>query len=132
MGDKQAHIKNALTLISGRVGEVLALSSLHETPAWGYDSTETYQNMVLAVSTALPPFELLAVTQEIERTIGRHEKTIDGQYRDRVIDIDILLYDDLILQTPTLTIPHPLMRQRLFVLKPLSEIAPHHASIMLF
>ena len=125
LGDKQTFIKTALTLITERAGAILALSGFYETQPWGYDSTKTYQNVAVAVQTDLEPANLLATTQAIERDIGRRQKTINGEYHDRVIDIDILLYDDLILQTPTLTIPHPLMHQRPFVLQPLSEIAPH-------
>jgi len=81
--------------------------------------------MAIAVETALNPATLLSETQAIEKTVGRRDKTINGVYHDRIIDIDILLYDDLIIQSPTLTIPHPLMHQRTFVLHPLAEIAPH-------
>ena len=125
LGDKQAHIKKALALITERAGTILALSRFYETKSWGYDSTKTYQNIAIAVQTDLEPDTLLSTTQAIERDIGRHDKTFKGEYRDRTIDIDILLYDDLILQTPTLTIPHSLMHLRTFVLQPLTEIAPH-------
>ena len=124
LGDKHKNIEKAVTLISERVGEILALSGFHETEPWGYVSTETYINAAVKVDTGLQPEELLHITQGIEREMGRIEKTTGGEYRDRVIDIDILLYDDLTLQTATLTIPHPLMYQREFVMKPLSEIAP--------
>ncbi len=124
LGDKQKNIKKALTLIAERVGEILALSDFYETHPWGYDSSEIYLNAVAKVETELKPEELLVVTQEIERKTGRREKTVNGEYHDRIIDIDILLYGDLIVHTPKLTIPHPLMHQRIFVLQPLFEIAP--------
>ena len=124
LGDKQANIKKALALISERVGEVLALSGINETSPWGYESQETYLNVVIKVETGLTPEALLEATKDIERLIGRGDKTMNGQYSDRVIDIDILLYDDLILDRPNLTIPHPLMHLRAFVLQPLNEIAP--------
>ncbi len=125
IGDRLAFIRKALTLIAERVGEILTLSNYYESPPWGYDSTASYQNLVLAISTELNPLSLLTATLEIEKKVGRQHKTLNGNYQDREIDIDILLYDDLILQTPALTIPHPLMHQRPFVLKPLAEIAPH-------
>jgi len=125
LGDKQMFIKKALALITERVGVILALSGIYETEPWGYDSPEMYQNVATVIRTDLEPATLLTVIQAIEREIGRNHKTTNGQYHDRVIDIDILLYDDLILQTATLTIPHPLMHRRVFVLQPLSEIAPH-------
>lgn len=125
LGDRRIHIKNALAQINERAGAVLALSNFFETQPWGYLSQEMYLNVAVSVRTNLTPEALLTVTQEIEQQLGRHEKTVNGEYRDRVIDIDILLYDDLILQTPSLTIPHPLIHQRAFVLQPLAEIAPH-------
>jgi 2-amino-4-hydroxy-6-hydroxymethyldihydropteridine diphosphokinase len=124
LGNKQKNIEKAIALIAVRVGEVLALSGLYETSSWGYVSTETYLNAVAKVETGLPPSGLLAVTQVIEWKIGRKDKTVNREYHNRLIDIDILLYDDLALQTPELTIPHPLMLQRRFVMQPLSEIAP--------
>ena len=124
LGDKQANIKQALLYITERVGAMLALSDYYETPSWGYHSQELYQNIVVAVATGLAPEELLAVTQDIERTSGRRHKTIGNEYHDRVIDIDILLYDDRIIDTPTLTIPHPLMHRRAFVMQPMKQIAP--------
>ena len=124
-GDKQTHIRSALSHLSGKVGKILALSDFHQTQPWGYVSQETYLNVAVAIETTLNPATLLAVTQAIEKAIGRRDKTINGVYRDRIIDIDILLYDDLIIQSSNLTIPHPLMHQRTFVLHPLAEIAPH-------
>jgi 2-amino-4-hydroxy-6-hydroxymethyldihydropteridine diphosphokinase len=107
-----------------RVGDILALSDFYETSSWGYDSTEMYLNTAVKLETELKPEELLAVTQEIEREIGRRGKTVNGKYQDRIIDIDVLLYDDLMMRTPKLTIPHPLLHRRIFVLQPLFEIAP--------
>ena len=123
-GDKLENIKKTIVLISERVGVVLALSGFYETQPWGYDSTEIYVNAAVWIDTKLNPEELLLVTQDIEREMGRREKTVGNKYHDRIIDIDILLYDNLVLQTANLTIPHPLMPQRPFVLLPLSEIAP--------
>jgi len=125
LGDRRRNIESALALIAEKVGTIRALSGCHETQPWGYDSKEYFLNMAIEVETELNPEELLTVTQAIERELGRYQKTVNGKYRDREIDIDILLYDDLILQSPALTIPHPLMHQRPFVLQPLAEIAPH-------
>jgi 2-amino-4-hydroxy-6-hydroxymethyldihydropteridine diphosphokinase len=125
LGDRAENIRKALALISERAGEILALSDFYETEPWGYSSPEIYLNMAVGIETKLSPEEVLQTTQEIERKMGRSTKTVDGNYCDRLIDIDILLYDDLIIQTPALIIPHPLMCQREFVLQPLSEIAPN-------
>lgn len=124
LGDREAHLAEATRKIGERVGAVLARSSFYHTKPWGYTSTHDYVNACLEVDTPLSPQDLLLVTQAIEREMGRAHKTVDGQYQDRVIDIDILLYDQLRLLTPTLTIPHPLMAERDFVTKPLSEICP--------
>jgi 2-amino-4-hydroxy-6-hydroxymethyldihydropteridine diphosphokinase len=124
LGDREMNLRKALALIQERVGAVHALSAFYETAPWGYDSPATYVNAVAGVGTRLRPEEVLQATQEIERIAGRTQKTVNGAYCDRVIDIDLLLYEDLILRTPQLTIPHPLMHRRMFVLQPLTEIAP--------
>ena len=127
LGDKGKNIKEALAHIAGKVGDVLALSGFYETQPWGYESTETYLNAVAGIETPLSPEDLLTATRKIEQEMGRTQKTVNGKYHDRLIDIDILLYDDLVIQQPGLTIPHPLMYERDFVLQPLAEIAPDRA-----
>ncbi|WP_455637361.1 2-amino-4-hydroxy-6-hydroxymethyldihydropteridine diphosphokinase [Parabacteroides sp.] len=124
IGNKRRNMITAAALLAERVGDVLALSGFYETEPWGFRSDNTFLNAALQLETALPPLELLAATQAIELEMGRTQKS-DGTYHDRIIDIDILLYDDLVMQTPELTIPHPLMHERLFVMEPLSEIAPN-------
>lgn len=124
LGDKEANLKAAVEEINKRVGEVTSLSAFYITEPWGFVSESSFLNAVCCVSTSLSPFELLTVTQDIERMIGRLKKSVNGIYSDRLIDIDILLYDDLQLTTPELTIPHPLMLERTFVMTPLAEIAP--------
>lgn len=114
----------AAALLAERVGDVLALSGFYETEPWGFQSDNTFLNAALQLETGLPPLELLKATQDIELEMGRTQKS-NGVYHDRIIDIDILLYDDLILQTPELTLPHPLMHERQFVMEPLAEIAPN-------
>ena len=124
LGDRQAHIQQALALIADRAGTVCLVSDYFESPSWGYTSLNEYLNVAVAIETSLQPVELLAVNQEIERTMGRQDKTVNGEYHDRVIDIDILLFGDLIMSTETLTIPHPQLHRRAFVLHPMNEIAP--------
>jgi len=107
LGDKVQNLNDAVMNLSLEVGDVLSLSSFHTSLSWGYDSEN----------------EFLDKTQQIERNMGRTSKlTMD--YEDRLIDIDILLYDNLIINQPTLKIPHYLMVKRNFVLIPLIEIAP--------
>lgn len=124
IGNKRRNMITAAALLAERVGDVLALSGFYETEPWGFQSVHTFLNAALQLETALSPLELLKATQQIELEMGRTEKS-NGVYHDRIIDIDILLYDDLILQTPELTLPHPLMHERRFVMEPLSEIAPN-------
>lgn len=124
LGDKEANLKLAVEEIDKRVGKVTSLSAFYVTEPWGFSSENSFLNAACAVDTSLSPFEVLSMTQEIERDLGRVKKTVNGNYSDRPIDIDILLYDDLQVNTPELTIPHPLMNQREFVMKPLSEILP--------
>jgi 2-amino-4-hydroxy-6-hydroxymethyldihydropteridine diphosphokinase len=128
-GDRQARIDEALRRLDKAVGRPYdALSSVIETPAWGFDGPP-FLNCVVRYRTARRPETLLKICKRIERAMGRRgapEYGADGRriYRDRPIDIDILLYGDLSVDTPELTIPHPLMREREFVMRPLAEIFP--------
>ena len=126
LGDRNAHIEQAIALIHERVGEVVRRSSFIETEPWGFESENKFLNAVILCETELTPRQLLKATQKIERELGRKKKTasshISHLYKDRPIDIDILLYDDLTIDEPDLKIPHPLMEQRDFVMIPLREI----------
>ena len=124
LGNRQQNIICAIESLSRILGNPLAVAPTIETEPWGFQSTNTFLNTAVAYETSLTPTELLAATQEVERTLGRTTKSIGGAYSDRPIDIDILLYDDAIITTQELTIPHPLMHKRLFVLQPLAAIAP--------
>ena len=124
LGDKEANLKLAVEEIRKRVGEVTSLSAFHASEPWGFESENSFLNAVCCVRTELSPVGVLRSTQEIERLLGRLKKSVHGIYSDRIIDIDILLYDDLCMDTPELTIPHPLMWERDFVMIPLREIAP--------
>lgn len=123
LGDKRGHLDHAMGEIERLIGHVIKRSAYIETPPWGFESTHTFYNACVAVSTELSPLELLRVTQQIERAMGRTTKSTGDVYHDRIIDIDILLYDDLSMHTPELVIPHPHLGERLFVLVPLDEIA---------
>ena len=122
LGDRRRNIAEAVRLIGERVGTVRRLSSLIETEPWGFASDNMFVNAAVCVETSLSPRGVLEATQAIEREIGRTEKSVDGRYHDRTIDIDILLYDDIRVDEPDLKIPHPLMREREFVMRPLGEI----------
>lgn len=122
IGNRKWQIKDAVALLGERVGEVVAQSSLLETEPWGFSSPNKFINSCVCCLTRLAPRQVLEATQKIEREMGRVGKSHDGVYHDRIIDIDILLYDDLHIDEPDLKIPHPLMREREFVMKPLREI----------
>ena len=122
MGDRKGNIKLAIKQISELIGPVVRQSALIETAPWGFNSANTFINAAVCSETSLSPREVLQATQNIERALGRTKKSIDGQYHDRPIDIDILLYDDLHVNEPDLVIPHPHMNERQFVMQPLSEI----------
>lgn len=122
LGDRKYEIKRAVELIGERIGTVERVSSLYETEPWGFSSDNMFVNAAVCVSTQLTPRALLEATQAIERDMGRTAKSVNGQYHDRTIDIDILLYDNIKVDEPDLNIPHPLMNERDFVMKPLKEI----------
>ena len=124
LGDKEQNLLSAITEIDRRIGPVRAQSAFLSTEPWGFESEHAFLNAAVCVETELSPNALLRATQQIERDMGRTRKSVDGKYHDRIIDIDILLYDDLHINTPKLTIPHPLMYERDFVLIPLREILP--------
>lgn len=123
LGDKKKNITSATMIIASLLGDVRLLSSLYETEPWGFVSEHLFMNAAIMVETTIDPQKCLEMVKAIEREMGRSYKVKNG-YEDRVIDIDILLYDDLVLSTPNLTIPHPLIPQRDFVLMPMAEIAP--------
>jgi len=123
LGDKAQNLNEAVHALSLEVGSVVGLSSFYHSKPWGFESENEFLNAVVSVETELPPFELLAITKQIEIKLGRSVKSESG-YADRLIDIDILLYDRLIVDQPALIIPHPLMKEREFVLIPLLEVAP--------
>ena len=125
IGNRKENLTRAIGLLSLALGHYTALSSFIETAPWGFDSDNAFLNCTVAFDTELTPHQLLDTTENIERELGRTSKSNGGIYHDRVIDIDILLYGSETVSTERLTIPHPLMHMRDFVLEPLAQIAPH-------
>ncbi|MCE5175364.1 MAG: 2-amino-4-hydroxy-6-hydroxymethyldihydropteridine diphosphokinase [Bacteroidales bacterium] len=123
LGQKEHHLELAISEIEKQIGHIVARSAFYESAPWGFESSSYFLNACVAVETTLNPQECLLAITDIEKRLGRSKKLTKG-YADRVIDVDILFYDQMILQEEGLTIPHPLLHQRLFVLNPLSEIAP--------
>ena len=123
-GDRNALLDAARAACDASLGRVTGCSDYIETAPWGFSSPHPFLNAVLELETELSPIAVLELTQEIERQLGRLTKSSAAGYQDRPIDLDLLLYDDLVLETPRLTLPHPLMHLRNFVLEPLQQLAP--------
>lgn len=122
LGDKEKIFSEARTNLNNLIGEITAQSSVYETEPWGFESADLFWNQVLEIETSLSPEEVLRKTQQTELELGRIRKS--NQYDSRIIDIDILFYEDEIIKLPNLIIPHPRIQERKFVLVPLNEIAP--------
>ena len=124
LGDKEQNLRMSVKKIEEWIGNVVSLSAFYATAPWGFSSENSFLNAAVCVETTLLPLQVLEETQRIERELGRTEKSVNGLYADRLIDIDLLLYDDRVMDAEGLILPHPLMTERRFVMEPLSEIAP--------
>ena len=122
LGDRELNLKETLEKIEKNIGPVLKSSSVYETEPWGFESDNQFLNMVVKADTRLTPSGVLGAILMIEAFLGRTRG--DKQYASRIIDIDILLYEDTVIDEVSLKIPHPLMHERRFVLVPLCEIDP--------
>ena len=120
LGDRRANLSAAITALSEMV-DVVKISSVYETEPVGYEQQPLFLNAVCLVRTDIGPLQLLSLIKGLESDMGREESFPNGP---RVIDIDIIMYGDLVMVDPELTIPHPRMAERAFVLVPLAEIAP--------
>ncbi|GHT01972.1 2-amino-4-hydroxy-6-hydroxymethyldihydropteridine diphosphokinase [Bacteroidia bacterium] len=121
LGNKEQNLSKAIELLNLRAGTVTARSSVHKTEPWGFESVNDFLNMVVRIETSLTPLALLRTAKDIEKKMGRAPKSEAG-YHDRIIDIDIILYGDLVYRSDELTLPHPLYKERPFVFEPLNEI----------
>jgi len=122
LGDKETIFSEAKRLLKEKVGEITAQSDIYETEPWGFESEDMFWNQALEISTSLSPLEVLCETQQSEAELGRIRKS--DRYDSRMIDIDILFFDNQIIKLENLTVPHPRILERKFVLMPLAEIAP--------
>lgn len=128
LGDRDENLRTAVALLGERIGDVTSLSAFYVTEPWGFRSDNAFLNAACRVETTLSALEVLDATQAIERDMGRTLKSAGGAYHDRIIDLDLLLALSpdglpLVLSTPRLVLPHPLLHRRDFVLRPLAEIA---------
>ena len=121
LGDRELLLKNSIIAIENRVGDVVEFSKVYESAPWRAEGQENYLNQILKVKTTLLADEVLSVVLDIEKQLGRirFEK-----WGERLIDIDIIFYNDSIIETPDLCVPHKHLHERMFVLTPLHNIAP--------
>lgn len=123
LGERKENIQQAYHLLQEYLGDILKCSSYYETKPWGFESSKYFVNSCALFSTLHNPFESLKIINDIERQLGRKRSYLAG-YEDRIIDIDIIFYDQEHIHTPELQIPHPLWQVRDFVINPLKEILP--------
>lgn len=121
LGDKAGYLRAGLQKISEKVGRLKKTSGIYETEPWGVDGQDSYYNLVAEVETPLPPLQLMQVIRQIEQDCGRERKE---RWGSRTLDIDLLFFEDYYFTTPELTVPHPRLTERNFVLYPMTEIAP--------
>lgn len=122
LGDRQSLLARAIGLITQQAGTIIAESAVYETQSWGKTDEPDYLNRVIQLRTEIEPEALLDILLEIEQQMGRERRERWGA---RVIDIDILFYDDRVINTLQLQIPHPRLHERRFTLEPLFEIVPY-------
>lgn len=125
LGNRGMHIKVAIEMLKDAFQTTILSSSLYESEPWGFETDDWFLNCCVSLKTTIPPKEILEKTQEIERQIGRTSKSLLGVYESRVIDIDLIYYGNRVLETKELTLPHPLLYERSFVLVPLAELHPN-------
>lgn len=125
IGNRESSINEALEQINQSVGEITSFSGIYETEAWGVTNQQPYLNMCIGMKTEYRSHELLKTLMHIEKNLGR-ERNMYHTYEPRTIDIDILFYNNEIIHQNDLTVPHPRLHLRKFVLVPLNEIAPNH------
>ncbi len=122
LGDREAYLNKGLELISKFIGRIESFSGIYETEPWGFHSENNFLNMVIKIHTDLKPAVLMKKLLSLEEQLGRIRDT--REYKSRTIDIDILLYSNLVINKSDLIVPHPLMQDRKFVLVPFCDIAP--------
>ena len=121
LGNKKNNLKNAIKALSLELGEPVKVSSVYQSEPWGFKSPNSFLNLVVSYNTLLNGAQVLSICLDIEKQLGRKRKESLG-YESRIIDIDILLFGNLVVAENNLKIPHPLLKERLFVLEPLLEI----------
>ncbi|CAI8377765.1 MAG: Bifunctional folate synthesis protein [Cryomorphaceae bacterium] len=121
LGDRELLLKDAILAIKNRVGDIVNFSKVYESAPWRVEGQDNFLNQILKIKTTLLACEVLSIVLNIEEQLGRIRIE---KWGERLIDIDIIFYNDSIIETPELCVPHKHLHERMFVLKPLHEIAP--------
>ncbi|UZR94806.1 2-amino-4-hydroxy-6-hydroxymethyldihydropteridine diphosphokinase [Chondrinema litorale] len=129
LGNRSATLRKAASYVTENIGEILQESAIYETEAWGVRDQPDFLNQVLLVNTELSALEVLDCTQAIEYKLGRQRKE---RWHARTIDIDILFFNEEIIEHPRLTVPHPAISERKFTLDPLAELSPKFMHPLLY
>ncbi len=132
LGHREMLLHRSVEILAERIGSLKSLSAFYETEPWGFSSVHPFLNAVVVLRTVKSPEDVLRITQQVERELGRNEKSVGGHYADRPIDIDLLMYGSEMVEMDFdwdgcvvhLSLPHPLMHVRRFVMEPLAEVAP--------
>ncbi|OQX98670.1 MAG: 2-amino-4-hydroxy-6-hydroxymethyldihydropteridine diphosphokinase [Bacteroidetes bacterium 4572_128] len=124
LGDRAYFLRKSIKEISQKIGKILKKSSIYESKSWGFSSEKNFLNQVILINSNLSPYKLLECSKKIEKKLGRIKKSKDKIYENRTIDIDILFYENEIINDENLQIPHKLLHKRKFTILPLCEIAP--------
>ena len=122
LGDREQLLQDAIDAIEDRVGVVIKKSQIYESTPWRAEGQKNYLNQILKVETNLQVYDVLSVILSVEQMLGRVRIE---KWGERLIDIDIIFFNEVIIETPQLCVPHKYMHDRMFVLKPLHDIAPH-------
>jgi 2-amino-4-hydroxy-6-hydroxymethyldihydropteridine diphosphokinase len=123
LSDRFAALSRALTLLKEEAGDIVAASSVWESEPWGFEADDQFLNMVVVLETGKQPRQLMQLFRSIEGRMGR-KRSGGGRYESRIIDIDILLWQNRVISMPGLEVPHPKLADRRFVLEPLYEVTP--------
>lgn len=122
-GNSKQILEKSISLIESKLDIVVEKSAVYKSKSWGFTGND-FLNQALVIKTNKHPIECLNITQEIERELGRHKKSTNGKYENRIIDVDILFYDDELIESEELNIPHPRIQDRRFTLVPLNDLMP--------
>lgn len=132
IGDREQYLRSAIRELSNHLQEEMITSYIYESKSWGFAAETLFLNCCIRFESSIDPLRLLDITQKIEREMGRTDKSKEGNYYSRTIDIDILYIGDEVIQTKRLTVPHPLIEKRRFVLEPLKDLVSENNEFLFF